>query len=421
MSYIVPDPESNTYPNEIKMQTKVRKCRILYLIQKATLTQKYHRKRTCRAGAGTEATAGKADTPGFELRSFPEVVLEEGKTRKLKMPRNHTRVNQSSKELLQSWRGNCDIQILIYNGDPNRVDPREISKVTDYVVAYNCKGNITLQEERDINKHIILATQETTGDVHDLKRTARKILNASATRRLISKQEASVLLSDLPLTLCSDLIEDVSINWNTKITTKESSAQDTRYIALYSKRPSKYLHLSFHQFYSVYREQILKRRPAIPNYVGMSGKPTFPLSRDYACSVLVIHKPWHGSYPSFENWMSDFDRYIKSKGCSLSARLQYDRVVQRYYDGTKFVEPTAKAADHSQNPISEDDAITMLLAGMGGNGDEDIDVFDTIDRGHHFTWDSPPKVRTTIAHWIKSKLRRICFGLFLILAVALWI
>jgi len=67
------------------------------------------------------------------------------------MPRNHPRLNQTSMFALQSWRANCDIQVLIYDTDPAHPDPSEISKVTDYVVAYACKGNATLAVER---KHV---------------------------------------------------------------------------------------------------------------------------------------------------------------------------------------------------------------------------------------------------------------------------
>jgi len=69
----------------------------------------------------------------------------------LHMPRNHPRLNQTSLFALQSWRANCDIQVLIYDTDPAQPDPTEISRVTDYVVAYACKGNATLAVER---KHV---------------------------------------------------------------------------------------------------------------------------------------------------------------------------------------------------------------------------------------------------------------------------
>jgi hypothetical protein len=80
------------------------------------------------------------------MRSFKE----------LQMPRNHSRLNQTSINALQAWRANCDVKVLIYDTDPGNPDPAEIAKVTDYVVAYACKGNETLAVERKYVKDFTL-------------------------------------------------------------------------------------------------------------------------------------------------------------------------------------------------------------------------------------------------------------------------
>jgi hypothetical protein len=110
------------------------------------------KKRTCRSGAGKEETEGKADTPGFELRDDATIVRDTRGFRKVLLKRNHQRVVQTSTDMVQSWRGNCDVQILIYDCDPACPDPMEIAKVTDYVVSYACKGNVTLAEEKRQNR-----------------------------------------------------------------------------------------------------------------------------------------------------------------------------------------------------------------------------------------------------------------------------
>ena len=69
--------------------------------------------------------------------------------KKLRLPRNHTRINQVSTDMLQSWRANCDVQILIYDSHPERPNIDEIARVTDYVVGYNCKGAKSAKEEKD--------------------------------------------------------------------------------------------------------------------------------------------------------------------------------------------------------------------------------------------------------------------------------
>ena len=109
------------------------------------------RKRTCKAGAGMEATPGKGDTPGFQMISQPRIVQDPRGFKRLELERNDPRLTQSSMIMTQSWRANCDIQILLYESDPNAPDPSEIARATDYIVAYACKGVGTLQEEKTSN------------------------------------------------------------------------------------------------------------------------------------------------------------------------------------------------------------------------------------------------------------------------------
>jgi hypothetical protein len=55
---------------------------------------------------------------------------------------------QTSLKTLQSWRSNCDVQLILYDSDPRNPDLSELAKVTDYVVSYACKGNCTHEAER---------------------------------------------------------------------------------------------------------------------------------------------------------------------------------------------------------------------------------------------------------------------------------
>jgi hypothetical protein len=354
----------------------------------------FRSKLVCRSGAGTPVTKGLADTPGFPLRDEPEVIREDGKHLKLFMPRNHSRLNQTAKDVLQSWRGNCDVQILLYESDPDNPNVKEISRVTDYVVAYNTKGNSTWMEEITTSKNIIMNSDSVTGDKMDLQRVCKKIMNKAATRRLVSKQEASVILADLPLVKSSENIETVSISLSKKLSVNIASSSSTRkFISIYARRESQYLSLSLHDYFFVHREQIEGKKPVIPHYVGVSGHPCFPVSEQYARHVLVCYKPWR-TYPNQKNWKEEFNTFINSPLCPKSARLTYDRVLQRHFEGTKFVDLKASTVDYSGNPVSEEDRITMLLSGMGvqDHKEFDVDIFDQIECGQQFNWDKPPLV-----------------------------
>src|SRR4051812_29514118 len=152
------------------------------------------------------------NTPGFPLRTEPELVRDLRGFDRLDFPRNHRRIVASSRYLLQGWSANCDIQVLLYDCDPLHPNPDEIARVTDYIVAYACKGNGAFVEEKKQMKALILGTQDMSGTTADGKRIARKLLNRTSKEKVISKQECMCHLARLDLFLCFESIETVSIS-----------------------------------------------------------------------------------------------------------------------------------------------------------------------------------------------------------------
>ena len=112
--------------------------------------------RTCRNGCGKEMHYMKADTPGWKKQDKPTIDNDPRGYRKLNMPRNSRRLNQTALDMLRCWRANCDVQIILYESNPCMPDASEIAKVTDYVVAYACKGNCTMALEKKQIRQIIL-------------------------------------------------------------------------------------------------------------------------------------------------------------------------------------------------------------------------------------------------------------------------
>ena len=113
-------------------------------------------KRCCRFGCGDEQVDGSFATPGFSLTSESKITNDKRGFNKLELQRNTVRMIQTSTSLLQAWRGNCDLQVILYDSPFDNFDFTEIARVTDYVVAYACKGNNTLQVEKDSIKTIIM-------------------------------------------------------------------------------------------------------------------------------------------------------------------------------------------------------------------------------------------------------------------------
>jgi hypothetical protein len=68
--------------------------------------------------------------------------------------------------------------------------------------------------------------------------------------------------------------------------------------------------------------------------------------------------------------------------------------MQRYYQGTTFVEPTAKEPNHNNNRISPEDTEALMLAGLGSRDGELVGQldFNCIQKGVDFKWDNPPLV-----------------------------
>lgn len=357
------------------------------------------KKRACKAGAGVEATLGKCDTPGFSLSADAEVKYDHKRTKKIFMPRNHRRVNQTSLALLQSWRGNCDFQLLIYDCDPLHPNISEIARVTDYVVSYACKGNTSVKEEREQNKHLILAADDNTGDKDDIKRIAKKIMNKAASKRIISKQEACCLLGDLDLFLCSETIENVSISNSKMLSVSDESRQSSAtrtFIQQYKSRPREFETVNLIDYFHLVKNanRSAAAKMILPNFVGINGSPKFPVTDDYARHTIIVYKPWR-IYPSNLNWKEMFESFINSPESPLSAKISYNRVMRRHYDKMTGYEVTASSCDHKLNHIDEDDRDLMDLVGLKANTDnvnEEEALLKLMKKGEEFDWGKPEQV-----------------------------
>ena len=309
----------------------------------------------------------------------------------LYMPRNHSQINQTSTALIQTWHASCDIQILIYESNPDAPDLKEVSRVTDYIVAYSCKGNSTLREEMETNKNLILSQQETTSDNNEFKRVCKQVMNKAASSRLISKPEATVLLANINLSTCSEYIETISIS-NSRQLTLTSSPSQKNFLQQYQHQPAAYESLSLHAYYQLYCKTIKKEKSSIPHYIGVARMPVYPVSEDYARHILIVYKPWR-AYPAGTNWKSEFDSYIRSPTCAKSTGLTYKRVMQRFYDKTKFVEPKSTATPTYQQSMTLNNQELLLLTRLSQTAtSQNTTNIDGIIRGKEFHWDHEPMV-----------------------------
>jgi len=116
------------------------------------------------------------------------------------------------------------------------IDANEITRVTDYTVGYSCKGHKKQKDERDQTISFINNYTEMTGDVNDITKLARQLLNKAATNRVISKPESMVLLLNLDLVRCTDRFDNVSTDGRVRLRLKNVKRKKRDIQDLYANR-----------------------------------------------------------------------------------------------------------------------------------------------------------------------------------------
>jgi len=236
------------------------------------------KKRICKAGCGIEKTENHCDTPGFIPRKEPALVHDYRGHTKLEIKRQNTKLIQSSLYLLQSWRANCDIQLILYeSNDMKYPDPSEVAKVTDYIVSYQCKGSESEMSEKVLLREFLSNFNTNEETMQQEQRTmARKTLNKILGSRMISKQEAMVQLTGLRLWKSSDSFLSVSMTGSYNLSYEAKTPVHT-----YKKRKSHY-EMSLHEFLKYDPNKKLKTGDQIPHYIGVNLNPVYPVTDAYA-------------------------------------------------------------------------------------------------------------------------------------------
>ena len=253
----------------------------------------------------------------------------------------------------------------------------------------------SISETRYNQLRMINSSDEIIGDRHDIVRVCKKVMNKAAAKRLISKQEACVLLGELDLCYCTETISSVSISNSQRLTVSSDSKGKKTLIKQYINRPEALSHYSLYDFYH-YMENggdKTKRSAKIPHFIGINGTPTYPVTIDYAKHVLIVHKPWR-SYPESNDWIGDFNRFINDPEAPISAKMAYQRVHCRWLSKTQGYDPVSEIYDHSTNPISCSDLQLMQLIGLHQSDDDQYDdsIIRNLEIGKKHKWDKNPKV-----------------------------
>jgi len=232
--------------------------------------------------------------------------------------------------------------------------------------------------------------------VKDVVLVAKKCMNAASGRRLISKQEAVVLLGELDLVTCTETVDRVSIS-NTRSIRKEGVISTSKnFVNEYLNRPVEMAEYSMYDYFLRTRNyaKTEHQKEVIPLFMGISGRPSYPPTEDYAKFVLVVHKPWGARFPTSDNWIQDFHSFVRSHLAPQEVLMEYNRIMQRVCTGSYFVQPVAKTGNHNNGDIPEEVRELIELTGQSAKEVDDHDTYllKSLDRGKEFNWGKTPKV-----------------------------
>jgi hypothetical protein len=138
--------------------------------------------------------------------------------------------------------------------------------------------------------------------------------------------------TELPLTLCSDNIEVVSLTNSVKLSTTTTGRRTL--IQQYESRSKETQeHLSYSEFAYDFHKKKHTTGLTVLHFVGMNNTPTFPVTSSYARCTLILHVPWREFLfhkMSDQDCIALFYSKMRSNLFPRSVKLQYEQVLHRY-------------------------------------------------------------------------------------------
>jgi hypothetical protein len=191
-------------------------------------------------------------------------------------------------------------------------------------------------------------------------------LNKSIAQRRISKQEAMCELAKLPMVICSETIETVSLSGYTKITDGSSNQYKT-FLSRYKNKTELLDHSLHEYFHKIKNNTAGQKREIVPHYVGGSGQPKYPVTENYARIELLKHRPWKTtlSQPTTENVLQQFKTFLNDPKCPRIVKLSYERAKVKFQQQKKGMKEVIAIDQEFSRPLS------------GITDQETIDVLNT--------------------------------------------
>jgi hypothetical protein len=221
----------------------------------------------------------------------------------------------------------------------------------------------------------------------------QRCLNKSIAQRRISKQEAMCELAKLPMVICSETIETVSLSGYTKITDGSSNQYKT-FLSRYKNKTELLDHSLHEYFHKIKNNTAGQKREIVPHYVGGSGQPKYPVTENYARIELLKHRPWKTTLPqpTTENKIQQFKTFLNDPNCPRTVKLSYERAKVKFQQqkrGMKEVIATDQEFSRPLSGITDQDTIDVLnaLNNIAATTDEFQNCEDRgLDIGQNYNW-----------------------------------
>lgn len=231
-------------------------------------------------------------------------------------------------------------------------------------------------------------------DQDDVVYIARKILNSFNGKRLISKQETCFHLSrHLTLTICSDIIQDVSISGYFRLFRDSTKGSCTNFIYDYARRDEDYEHMSLNDYFHHVKNQNSSddSKLIIPNFTGMNGKAVYPVTAEYAKATLITHKPWsirnkiclqsnNDTITMFLSWINSAQSPKRAKIRFAREKIRFNLDIQK--SELKHIPATKDNKDNEDELVQHFSRMSQSITNKHNLGGWDVDV------GIHHDWSS---------------------------------
>ena len=240
----------------------------------------------------------------------------------------------------------------------------------------------------------LFSAKEETGDNKDCKRVVNQLLNRYVATRTITKQESMCELGKLPMVICTEAIETLSIS-SAKFQEGESSG--TTFVKKYKNREEQFQSMSLHQYFMKEKNTDGGKKTfkeVVPHYVGGSGQPKYPVNQRYARATLIQHYPWskRNPLPPEEDYIPMFNDFIESNDCPASVKLAFERAKLRSYLEKRGIEevmsPDQEESIPVNNVLDEDVFSAVNISGTlqeVSNTTEDTNMYG-FNYGIHYDW-----------------------------------